>query len=110
MINLEIYNPEKTYLYPNMQLATPEHVGMNYAAVNATKCVITSDASGEMFYAIEPLNAMLQRLGVDASAMTTDEEKLVAMETILNAPPVDPGPTAEERMAAAMEYQNLLTL
>lgn len=108
--NLEVYNPEKTYLYPNMQVASPEHIQANYTAVNVTKCVITSDASGEMFYAVEPLNAMAQRLGVDVSEYDSDEEVLAAMEEILNAPQPEPEPTAEERIAAAMEYQNMMSL
>lgn len=108
-INLEIYNPEKTYLYPNMQIATPEHIQANYSAVNNFKCVITTDSEGEMFYSVEPLNAMAQRLGVDKTQYVTDEELLEAMEEILNTPPaVNTEPTAEERIASALEYQNLI--
>lgn len=109
-INLEIYNPQKTYMFPNMQLATPERIQMEYTAVNnpSVPCVITTDDSATMFYSIDLLPAMAQRLGVDISTMTTDEEKLVAMEAVLNAPQPEPQPTAEERIAASMEYQNLL--
>lgn len=109
-INLEIYDSTKTYLYPNMQSATPERVAAEFTAVNTpgVKAVITTDQSATMFYAIDILPAMAQRLGVDISTMTTDEEKLVAMEAVLNAPQPEPQPTAEERIAASMEYQNLL--
>jgi hypothetical protein len=109
-IKLEIYNNNKVYLFPNMKPATPEIVARDYAAVNITKCVVTSDISGEMFYAIEPLNAMVQRLDIDITNMLSDEEKLVAMENKLNEPAPVPQPSAQDRIAAAMEYQNLLSM
>jgi hypothetical protein len=107
MTNLEIYNPDKTYMTPDMKVATPDQIKANYSAVNNFKCVIYTDESGEMLFGIEPFNAMKQRLGV-ASGLS-DEETLKAMEDILNKPvPVNTEPSAQERIASALEYQNLL--
>ena len=47
-------------------------------------------------------------MGVDFSACTTDQDYLDAIEAFENAPAVSTGEsTAEERIAAALEYQIL---
>lgn len=61
-----------------------------------------------MFYALEPFTSMAQRHSVEIDGKT-DEEVLVELETILNAEPVQE-PSSEERVAAALEYQNLLSM
>lgn len=111
-INLEFYNPTKTYLYPNMEVATPERIQAEYSAVNVAKCIITTDSTGTMFYSVELAFAMAQRLGVEVLKYTTDEELLLVLEDIVNAQPViqEAEPTAEERIAAALEYQNLMSM
>jgi hypothetical protein len=110
MVKLEIYDGNKTYMFPNLSLATPEVVMAQYAAVNFAPCVIMTDSAGEMFCSIEPLNAMRSRLGVDESLSV--DEALVIMEEIINTPPVpmNSDPTPEERIAAALEFQNVSTL
>ncbi len=108
---LEIYDNTKTYLFPNMMVATPEEVARNYTAVNELdlECIIETDESRTMFYtAPEPIAVLKSRHGIDQSAST--EEALLAIEEILNAPTPDAAPSAEERIAAAMEFQNLLTM
>ena len=40
----------------------------------------------------------------------SDDEAIAAMEVIRNAPPPDPEPDVNERLAAAMEFQNILTM
>ncbi len=108
---LEIYNYEKTYLFPNMCIATPEEVAKTYTAVNIPNvaCVIETDESRTMFFtAPEPIAVLKARYDVNQSL--SDEEALIAIEEILNAPQPIPEPTAEERIAAAMEYQNILSM
>lgn len=110
---ITIYENTKTYLYPNMKTATPEEVGMEYSAVNieGIKCVIETDESGIMFYtAPEPIQVMAGRIGADISGCVTDEERLQIISDILNAPAPESEPSAEERIAAALEYQNLLSM
>jgi hypothetical protein len=62
-----------------------------------------------MFYSIELLPTMAQRLGVNPADYQTDEEVLRAMETVVNAPAPEPELSVQERIAAALEYQNLLS-
>lgn len=110
---LEIYDNTKTYLYPNMNLATPESVAATYTAVNIPnlECVIETDESRMMFYtAPEPITILRSRYNINSSVSTKDA--IVAIEEILNAPQPEAelAPTAEERIAAALEYQNLLSI
>jgi hypothetical protein len=108
---LEIYDNTKTYLFPNMMQATPEEVAKNYSAVNipGLVCVFETDESRTMFYTVpEPIAVLKSRHGINQAL--SDEEAIAAIEEILNAPQPEPEPTAEERIAAAMEYQNLLSM
>lgn len=113
MKKLTIYDNTKTYYYPSMEMATPERVSNDYSIVNITelKPVIETDTTGIMFYTSpEPLNMMAGRLDLKPEDYSTDEELLLAMEEVLNAPQPEPEPSAEERIAAAMEYQNLMSV
>jgi hypothetical protein len=106
---VEIYDNTKTYIFPSLAMATPDVVGMNYAVVNSGHdVVIETDESHTMLYAIDLLSAMKSRLGVAADLSV--EDSLVALESILNAPIPAPEPTADERIAAALEFQNLLNM
>ena len=40
----------------------------------------------------------------------SEEEAIAALEVIVNTPPPEPEPTADERIAAALEFQNILGL
>ena len=108
---LEIYDNTKTYLYPNMNLATPDNVAATYSVVNIPnlECVIETDESKMMFYtAPEPISVLKSRYNIDSSVSTKDA--IATIEKILNAPEVELFPTAEERIAAALEYQNLMNM
>jgi hypothetical protein len=111
MVNLELFDRTKTYVTPDGRVQTPEAIGMMFAIVNIPdlKLVIQTDITATYLYtAPEPLGTMAQRLGLDYTLYATDEDLLVAMENILNAPQPEPEPTAEERIAASLEYQNLM--
>jgi hypothetical protein len=110
-INLELFDRTKTYITPDGHVQTPEALGMMFSLVNVPdlKLVIQTDVTATYLYTTpEPLGTLAQRLGLDYTQYATDEDLLVAMEDILNAPQPVPEPTAEERIAAAMEYQNLM--
>ena len=47
-------------------------------------------------------------MGVDSSL--SEDEAIAKIEEIRNTPPAEPDPSAEERIAAALEYQNLANL
>lgn len=109
---LEIYNNQKTYFFPTMEEATPDRVGLEYAVVNSDMtCVIETDASRVMFYtAPVPIGLMAERHGINPDSYYDDETLLTAIENKMNEPQPEPEPSAEERIASAMEFQNLMNL
>lgn len=107
MIRLVIYDGTETYMYPNGALATPEVVKRDYPAVDVFPHVI--EVNGNVLQAIQELTAMRNLHGIDESL--SNEEAVLAMQTIINTPQeVVDEPTPEERIASAMEFQNLLAL
>ena len=69
------------------------------------------EINGGFFGTLGQMKTMYENMGADFSECTTDEEILAKIEefdTIMNTPNEEP--TAEERIAAAMEYQNLMKL
>lgn len=106
MIKLEKFTGEKVYMFPNGQVATPEIMRKNYSALDYFPHII--QVSGNTCLAIQELGAMRNFYGIDDSL--TEDEAISAMEAIINTPEPVPEPTAEERIAAALEYQNLLSM
>lgn len=105
---LEIYDGTKTYMYPNMALATPQVMMSNYPAILTFKHVIETDEAGQVCFAIENLSAMRSRYDIDKTL--SDEEAVQAIQDILNAPEPEAEPSAEERIASALEFQNMMSL
>lgn len=109
MIKYEIYNPEKTYVFMSGNLATPEEVARQYPASKTIKFVVETDDYGESMYGFQSFTSLKTLMGIDSSL--NDKDALAEMEAIRNAPPeVDETPTAEERIAAAMEFQNMMSI
>lgn len=108
MYKLELFNGTKTYVAPNGDLFTPEVMSMKYASINDFKYIITTDDDGEVCYAVELFSAVKNLHRIDPSL--TDEQAIIKLEEILNTPRKEPEPTTEERIAAALEYQNLLSM
>ena len=108
MIKIEKYTGTKTYMYPNGALATPEVMKQDFSAIEAFTHIIETDEAGQVCFAVQNLAAVRSQLGIDASL--TEEEAIAAIEELRNAPVPEAEPSAEERIAAALEYQNLLTM
>ena len=99
---LEIYDGTKTYMYPNMALATPEIMLQNYPAILTFKHVIETDEAGQVCFAIENLSAMRSRYNIDKTL--SEEEAVKLLQENINAEPeIVTEPTAEERTATALE-------
>ena len=106
-LKLEKFDGTKTYMFPNGAIATPEIIKQQFPAVESFVHVI--EANGEVCQAVMNLSALRSINNIDKSLSETDA--ISAIEVIINTPPViDDMPTAEERIAAAMEYQNLLAM
>lgn len=104
---LEFYDGTKTYMYPNMRVATPQVMQTDYPAILTFRHVIETDEAGEVCFGIENFSAMKSRYNIDKNL--SDNEALEAIQNILNAEP-EYEPSAEERIASALEFQNMMAL
>lgn len=103
----EFYDNTKTYYSPIGEVYSPEVVGMTYAIVNSgLPVVIDTDKSHMLFGGYGLLSQYRDTYDIDDEL--TNEEALAEIERIANLPQPKPEPTPEERIASAMEYQNLI--
>lgn len=103
-IKLEIYDKTKTYIFGTGKIATPEVVQKEYPACMLTTFVVGTDEAGESFFSFNSLNKLRTQYGIDSSL--TNEEAVVAIETIMNTPDhktEKTEATPAERTAAALE-------
>ena len=105
---IEKYTGEKTYMFPNGRLATKESVLESFPAALQFVHVVETDENGEVMWAFNNLSAMCTMHNIDKSL--SEEEKIAKLQEIINKEPEEPTPSAEERIAAALEYQNLASM
>lgn len=114
MSRYAIWNKEDPIITPIGEVLTAQQWKERYpvAAVNSIKVVCAGgEINGAFFGTLGQMVEMYAKQGCDFSDCTTDEEKLAAIEAYedeMNKP--DDTPSAEERIAAAMEYQVMATL
>ena len=108
MIKIEKFQGNRTYMYPNGALATAETIKKDFPAVEAFTHIIETDEAGQVCFAVQNLAAVRSQMGIDPSL--TEDEAISKIEEIRNTPAPEPDPTAEERIAAALEYQNLVNM
>lgn len=108
MIKIEKYNENKTYMFPNGDIATPEKVKSSFPAITTFPHIVETDEAGQVLFAVQNLAAVKSQLGLDVNM--SEEESIRQIEEIRNAPAPEPEPTAEERIAANLEWQTLLSL
>lgn len=102
MLKIEKFTGKKTYMYPNGALATPEVIKKDFPAVEVFTHIIETDEAGQVCFAVQNLAAVRSQVGIDSSL--TEDEAIVKIEELRNAPTPEPGTSAEERSAAALEY------
>ena len=69
------------------------------------------EVNGAFFGTLGQMRQMCEGMGADFSTCTSNAEVLAAVEAFEDAQNAVPGePTAEERIAAALEYQNLASM
>ena len=108
MKKIEKYLGKKTYMFPSGKLATPEVMLKNYPAILTFAHVIETDEAGEVCFAVENLSAIRSFYNIDPSL--SEDDAIRAIEEIRNAPAPEPEVSAEERIASALEYQNLMNM
>ena len=107
MKKLEKYTGNKTYMFPNGSIATPERMLEQFPAVLTFAHIIETDEAGEVCFAVQNLSAMRSLYAIDATL--TEAEAIAKIEEIINTEP-EVEPSAEERIASALEYQNLMSM
>lgn len=103
---IEKYTGEKTYMFPNGAIATPDVMVAQFPAVLTFAHIIETDEAGEVAFAVQNLSAMRGVYGVDPAL--TEAEAIAKIQEIVNTPAPEPEPSAEERIAASLEYQNMM--
>lgn len=107
MKKLEKYTGNKTYMFPNGSIATPERMLEEFESVLTFTHIIETDDAGEVCFAVQNLSAMRSLYNIDKTL--TEEEAIAKIEEIINKEP-EIEPSAEERIASALEYQNLMSM
>lgn len=97
---LEFYDGTKTYMYPNMKIATPQQVLADFPAILTFRHAIETDEAGEVLFAVENFSAMKSRYNIDKNL--TDEEALAEIQEIMNTEP-EPMIDDNTRIADALE-------
>lgn len=108
MIKIEKYEGSKTYMFPNGDIATPEVVKAKFPAVLTFTHIVETDEAGQVMFAIQNLAAIKSQMGIASNL--SDEESIKQIEELRNAPAPEPEVSAEERIAAALEFQNVLNM
>jgi hypothetical protein len=79
-----------------------------WAANPNIKVIVGGGAiNGTVFMEFEATVERYKKAGAAIEDNMADADVLAAIEAFEDTPPADPGPSPEERIAAAMEYQNL---
>lgn len=104
---IEKYTGDKTYMFPNGAIASPEEIAKQFPAVDWFPHIIETDEAGEVCFAVQNLAAMRSFYDIDSTL--TEEEAILAIQEAVNAEPEEVI-SAEERIAAALEYQNMASM
>lgn len=101
---IEKYTGEKVYMFPNGAIGDKEAVLKNTPAALLFTHIVETDENGEVMWALQNLSAVRSMYNIDKSL--TEDEAIAAIQELVNtAAEPDTSPTAEERIAAALEYQ-----
>jgi hypothetical protein len=114
MSKYAIWNKTDNVYTPSGRKFTPAEWIAQYAYIdspNAIPVVASGVLNGAFSGELNTLKAMAEQQGADFSTCKTNEEILAAIEAFeikQNTPVVTTESTPEERIAAALEYNNLL--
>ena len=109
MYIVEKYTGEKIYMAPNGAIYDKATVLRDFPAALTFVHIVTTDEAGEVMFAMQNLSAMRTQYRIDSSL--SEAEAITAIQDILNTPAKEnTDPTAEERIAAALEYQVMASL
>ena len=107
-----IWDKQSNLITPTGKELTPEQVFAEYPAArlpNLKWIVCDAPISMAVFMEFTATKEHYKRLGVPITEDMTDQEVLDAISDWEENPP-EPEPTAEERIAAALEFQSMMML
>lgn len=101
MVKYEKYTGEKTYMYPNGVLATPEMVYAKHEAAKVFDFVVGTDELGQVMWSFDNLSALRSANDIDPSL--SEDEAIAALEEIANTAKATEVITDQTRIADALE-------
>ena len=107
MVKVEKYDGTKTYMTPIGTLKTPADVRKETPAVDVFTFIVETDENSQVMKSFMNLSAVRSMYNIDSSL--SEDDAITAIQTILNTPSVQEV-SAEERIAAALEYQNIASM
>jgi len=109
----KIWNKADTLYTPVGEAFSPEEYIIKYAGwanIPGVRCVIAdAPINCSVFSEFEAFKQHYAHIGVEFTEDMSDQECLDAISTFEDSPP-EYTPSAEERIAAALEFQNLLSM
>lgn len=113
-----IWDKKTQIITPTFEIFTPEQWIEKYPVAkldSVTVVCAAGEINGAFFGTLNQLKQMYEQRGCDFSDCKTNEEILLVIEAFddlmrAQAQEVKEQPSAEERIAAALEYQNLLAM
>lgn len=114
MARYAIWDKVTPIITPIGEVLTPEEWIARYPVAGLESITVVCSAgeiNGGFFGTLGQMREMYESMGLDFSSCTTNEDILTTIEAFEDAKNnAEPEPSAEERIAAAMEYQNLLSM
>jgi hypothetical protein len=116
-IYLQKYDSNKVYVSPGNVVMDKAKVGEEFPAAMQFAYVMQTDESGELMASMDSLNSMRTRYGIDSSL--SEDDAITALAAAMEAEQEAQAAaaaeaantaTAEERIAAALEYQVMASL
>ena len=95
-------------MFPNGHIATKEKVLEQFPAALTFVHYVETDDNGEVMWAFQNLSAMRTMYKIDTSL--DESQALAKIQEIINTEPEPPGPDSLERVAAALEFQNVMSM
>jgi hypothetical protein len=108
MNKLELYTGTKTYMAPAGALLDPTRLAQDFPAAGTFAHLIHTDEGGEVCYGVYNYKAYCSQHGLNP--LSPPETNIPLLEEVMNAPQPEGEPSAEDRIAAALEYQNLANM
>ena len=108
MLKVRRYTGNKTYMHPSSEIADRAGILAKFPAALTFTHIATTDEAEEVLLALENLAAVRTQCGLDPEL--SEDEAIAAIEEIVNTMPPEPEPSPEERIAAALEFSNVLAL